>query len=39
VLAGQLDGFHGWMVLTNVGGGFSSAAAKVAEFIAARTGG
>jgi protease I len=39
VLAGQFDGFHGWMVLTNVGGGFSSTAAKAAEFIAARTGG
>jgi pimeloyl-ACP methyl ester carboxylesterase len=39
VLAGQFNGFHGWQVLTNVGGGFSSAAAKVTEFIAARTGG
>jgi dienelactone hydrolase len=39
VLPSQFDGFHGWQVLTNVGGGFSSAAAKVAEFIAARTGG
>jgi dienelactone hydrolase len=39
VLSGQFNGFHGWMVLTNVGGGFSSTAARVAEFIAAHTGG
>ena len=24
VLPGQFDGFHGWMVLTNASGGFSS---------------
>jgi pimeloyl-ACP methyl ester carboxylesterase len=39
VLPGQFNGFHGWQVLTNVGGGFSATAAKVAEFIAAHTGG
>jgi hypothetical protein len=39
VLPGQFDGFHGWIVLTNAGGGFSSTATRVAEFIAAHTGG
>lgn len=39
VLPSQFNGFHGWQVLTNVGGGFSSTAATVAEFIAAHTGG
>jgi len=38
VLPGDFNGFHGWQVLTNVGGGFSATAAKVAEFIAAHTG-
>jgi alpha-beta hydrolase superfamily lysophospholipase len=35
VLPGQFNGFHGWQVLTGVGGGFSATAAQVAEFIAA----
>ena len=39
VLSGQFNGFHGWMVLTSVDGGFSATAATVADFIAARTGG
>jgi alpha-beta hydrolase superfamily lysophospholipase len=39
VLPGQFDGFHGWQVLTNTSGAFSSTAAKVTEFIAAHTGG
>jgi pimeloyl-ACP methyl ester carboxylesterase len=39
VLPSQFNGFHGWQVLTNVGGGFSSTAATVAEFTAAHTGG
>jgi dienelactone hydrolase len=39
VLPSQFDGFHGWQVLTSVGGRFSSTAAQVAEFIAAHTGG
>jgi pimeloyl-ACP methyl ester carboxylesterase len=37
VLPGQFDGFHGWMVLTNARGGFSSTTTKVAEFTAAHT--
>jgi dienelactone hydrolase len=39
VLPSQFNGFHGWQVLTNVGGEFSSTATTVAEFIAAHTGG
>jgi alpha-beta hydrolase superfamily lysophospholipase len=39
VLPSQFNGFHGWQVLTDVGGGFSSTATTVAEFIAAHTGG
>jgi alpha-beta hydrolase superfamily lysophospholipase len=39
VLPSQFNGFHGWQVLTNVGGGFSATAAQVADFIAAHTGG
>jgi dienelactone hydrolase len=39
VLPDQFDGFHGWMVLTNTSGAFSSTAAKVAEFVGAHTGG
>jgi hypothetical protein len=39
VLPSQFNGFHGWQVLTNVGGAFSSTAITVAEFIAAHTGG
>jgi alpha-beta hydrolase superfamily lysophospholipase len=39
VLSSQFDGLHGWGVLSNLGGGFSSTAAQVAEFIAAHTGG
>ena len=39
VLPSQFDGFHGWQVLTNTTGAFSSTATKVAEFIAAHTGG
>ena len=39
VLSGGSDGFHGWMVLTDFSGGFSSTATKVAAFIAAHTGG
>jgi dienelactone hydrolase len=39
VLPSQFDAFHGWQVLTNGVGEFSSTAATVAEFIAAHTGG
>jgi dienelactone hydrolase len=39
VLPSQFNGFHGWQVLTNVGGGFSATAAAVAGFIAAHTSG
>jgi dienelactone hydrolase len=39
VLPGQFNGFHGWQVLTNVGGGFSATAVQVADFIAAHTAG
>jgi dienelactone hydrolase len=39
VLPSQFDGFHGWMVLTVDSGAFSPTATKVAEFIAAHTGG
>jgi dienelactone hydrolase len=39
VLPSQFYGFHGWQVLTNVGGGFSATAAAVAGFIAAHTSG
>jgi hypothetical protein len=39
VLPGQFDGFHGWQVLTEASGRFSSTATKVADFIAANTGG
>src|SRR5919198_610654 len=38
VLSGELDGRHGWGLLTDVGtGGFSSAATTVTEFITAHT--
>jgi dienelactone hydrolase len=37
VLPGQFDGFHGWQVLTEASGAFSSTAIKVAAFIAAHT--
>jgi alpha-beta hydrolase superfamily lysophospholipase len=37
VLPGQFDGFHGWMVLTQANGAFSSTARAVADFIARRT--
>jgi predicted alpha/beta-hydrolase family hydrolase len=33
VLPGQFDGLHGWIVLTNACGPFSSTTTKVAEFI------
>jgi dienelactone hydrolase len=39
VLPGQYEGFHGWQVLTEANGAFSSTATKVAQFIAAHTGG
>lgn len=39
VLPSQFDGFHGWQVLTDASGEFSSATTKVAAFIAAHTGG
>jgi pimeloyl-ACP methyl ester carboxylesterase len=39
VLPSQFNGFHGWQVLSSVGGGFSATATQVAEFIAAHTGG
>ena len=39
VLPSQFDGFHGWQVLTNANGTFSSTATKVTAFIAAHTGG
>lgn len=39
VLPSQFDGFHGWQVLTEASGAFSSTATKVAAFIAAHTGG
>jgi alpha-beta hydrolase superfamily lysophospholipase len=37
VLPSQFDGFHGWMVLTQASGAFSSTATMVANFIAAHT--
>lgn len=39
VLPSQFDGFHGWQVLTDASGEFSSATTKVAAFIAVHTGG
>jgi dienelactone hydrolase len=39
VLPSQFDGFHGWQVLTEASGAFTSTATKVAAFIAAHTGG
>jgi len=39
VLPGQFDGFHGWQVLTNFSGQFSSTATTVAQFMATHTGG
>jgi dienelactone hydrolase len=38
VLPNQYEGFHGWQVLTEANGAFSSTASKVAEYIAAHTG-
>jgi alpha-beta hydrolase superfamily lysophospholipase len=39
VLPNQYEGFHGWQVLTEANGAFSSTATKVADFIAAHTSG
>jgi hypothetical protein len=37
VLPSQFDGFHGWQVLTEASGAFSSTAKKVSDFIATST--